>query len=333
MIRVGINGFGRIGRQVMRQSIGRDDLAVVAVNDLWDPAVFAHLLRHDSTYGAFPHEVRVSEEGLSIGGRNVVFTSHRDPGEIPWGQREVDVVVEATGLFRDRTQAERHRNPGGARKVIISAPAKDPDLTVVMGVNSDAYQSEKHHVISNASCTTNCLAPLAKVLNDAFQIESGMMNTIHAYTSDQQLLDGPHKDLRRARSAAINMIPTSTGAAVAVGDVLPELDGKLDGFSVRVPTPTVSLLDFTAICRRPVTAETVNEALSNASRTSLAGVLAVTEEPLVSSDYVGSEYSAVVDLTLTQAVGEQMVKVVAWYDNEMGYATRVVDLIEWITRT
>ncbi len=329
---VGINGFGRIGRQVVRQFVGRDDVQVRAVNGLWDLETFMHILRRDSNYGEFPASVEMAENGLRVDGREIIFTHERDPVNIPWEDMGVDVVVEATGVFRDRDKAGEHISGGGAKKVIITAPADDPDLTVVLGVNEDSYDRTEHHIISSASCTTTCLAPVVRVLDESFGIESGLINTIHAYTRDQSLLDGPHKDLRRARAAAVNMIPTTTGAARAVGEVIPHLEGKLNGFAVRVPTTTVSLLDLTVQVREVVTPDCVNEAMQSAADGSLAGILQVSDEPLVSVDFMGDTHSAVVDLPFTSTSGEHMAKVLAWYDNEMGYAARVADLVHLLIK-
>ena len=330
MVKVGINGFGRIGRQVLRLAVENDDVKVVAVNDLWDTETFVNLLRRDSNFGPFPVDVEECDGGLLVDGEKIEFFSQRDPADIPWSDVGVQVVVESTGLFRDGEQAEKHITGGGAEKVLISAPATDMDLTVVLGVNDAKYNPDNHSIISNASCTTNCLAPLSMVLDENFGIKNGVMNTIHAYTSNQQLLDGPHKDPRRARAAAVNMIPTTTGAARAVGEVLPHLDGKLDGFAVRVPTTTVSLLDLTVQVEKQVTIKDINEAMEEEAEGRLSGIMGVCDEPLVSGDFVGSPYSCVVDREFTHVVGDQMAKVVAWYDNEMGYAARLVDVISQV---
>ncbi|MFO7941681.1 MAG: type I glyceraldehyde-3-phosphate dehydrogenase [Bacillota bacterium] len=325
MTRVGINGFGRIGRMVLRQSLSQVGVEVVAVNDLFGVDSFAHLLKYDTAYGRFPGEVTVDGDDLMIAGRRVQFSSERDPALIPWSDADVEVVVESTGVFRDRDSAAKHLQ-AGADRVIISAPAKEPDLTVVLGVNHENYDPDKHQVISNASCTTNCLAPLVRVLDDLVGVERGLMNTVHAYTADQQLQDGPHKDLRRARAAAANVVPTTTGAAVAVGEVLPTMRGRLDGFAVRVPLPSVSLLDLTVVPGRETDVDEINRAFYGAAEGAMKGILGVTDEPLVSSDFLGNTASATVDLNLTQVVDGRLVKVVAWYDNEMGYATRIVEL-------
>ena len=332
-VRVGINGFGRVGRCFLRAAHEHGaDIEVVAVNDLVDARTLAHLLRYDSVFGRFPGRVHANGDGLEVSGQMVRTFAEADPRALPWRALGVDVVIESTGRFRTRADASAHFE-AGARKVILSAPAKGdeaPDATVVLGVNFDeAYDPDVHHLISNASCTTNCLAPVAKVLNDAVGIKHGLMTTIHAYTSDQHLLDGPHKDLRRARAAALNIIPTSTGAAKALGLVIPELDGRLNGFAVRVPTPTGSLVDLTVETPRPTTREEVNAAFRDAAdRGPLEGILDYTEDPIVSADIVGSPYSAIFDASLTSVIDGSQVKVVAWYDNEWGYSTRLVELAE-----
>ena len=334
-VRVGINGFGRIGRNVFRAArarglTGGEEIEWVAVNDLTDAATLAHLLRYDSILGPYPGTVAVGDEGaLEVDGRELKVLAERDPGALPWGELGVDVVIESTGLFTDREQAAVHLQ-GGARKVIISAPAKNPDATVVLGVNfEEAYDRDAHDVISNASCTTNCLAPVAKVVNDTVGIAHGLMTTIHAYTADQRLQDLPHVDLRRARAAAINLIPASTGAAKAIGLVIPELQGKLNGFAVRAPVPTGSVVDLTVECERPTSAEEVNAAFKSAAESGpLAGLLSYTEDPIVSSDIVRSPYSAIVDSLLTAVMDGTMLKVIAWYDNEWGYSNRLVDLVQ-----
>jgi glyceraldehyde 3-phosphate dehydrogenase len=332
-VKVAINGFGRIGRGFLRSALERDaDIEVVAVNDVADAATLAALLRHDSVYGRFPGTVTSSEGEIAIDGSGIRVLSEPEPHSLPWGELGVDVVVESTGRFRTRAAAAQHLD-AGARKVIISAPAKgsEPaDATVVLGVNFDeVYDPEKHDVITNASCTTNCLAPVAKVLHEAVGIRHGLMTTVHAYTSDQNLLDGPHSDLRRARAGAINLVPTSTGAAKALGLVIPELEGRLHGYAVRVPLPTGSLVDLTVETARETTADEVNAAFrERADSGGLAGILAYSEEPLVATDVVGSPYSAVFDAPLTSVIDGTQVKVVAWYDNEWGYATRMVELAE-----
>jgi len=331
--RIAINGFGRIGRAVLRIAHERDlDIEIVAVNDVADPATLAQLLAFDSVYGRFPDRVSAGDHYLQIGDReHVIVSSHRDPSELPWEAYGIDVVLEATGKFRTREQAATHL-AAGASKVILSAPAKgdEPiDANIVLGVNEGIYDPDQHHIISNASCTTNCLAPLAKVLHETVGIRHGLMTTIHAYTADQNLLDGPHKDLRRARAGAINLVPTSTGAAKALGMVIPELQGKLHGYAVRVPVPTGSLVDLTVETERPTSTAEVNAAFKESADTGrLEGILAYSEEPLVATDIVGSPYSAVYDAPLTSVIDGTGVKVVAWYDNEWGYATRMVELAE-----
>lgn len=329
-VRVAINGFGRIGRNILRAA-KRDgsDIDFVAINDLADAATLAHLFRYDSVHGRYPGDVRAGDGALLIDNDAIRVLSERDPGQLPWGELGIDVVIECTGLFRSRDKASRHLS-AGARKVVISAPGDDPDVTVCLGVNHEEYEPEQHHIISNASCTTNCLAPVAMVLHAGLTIEKGWMTTVHAYTSDQRLLDAPHKDRRRGRSAALSMIPTTTGAARAVGLVLPALRGKLDGCSIRVPTPDVSIVDLVAKVGRKTTPEEVNDIMRAAAGGSLDGILAVSDEPLVSADYVGSSMSATVDAEFTRVVGDDMVQVIAWYDNEMGYSTRVKELVEYI---
>jgi glyceraldehyde 3-phosphate dehydrogenase len=331
-IRVGINGFGRIGRQVFRAIWERypDDLEVVAVNDLTDNQTLANLLKYDSNYGRFPATVEVSEGSFLVNGKEVKTFAQYDPSQIPWKDLGVSIVVEGTGVFRSGEQAGLHRTGGGAQKVIITAPAKPADSvdwTVVMGVNEGDYERDKHHVISNASCTTNCLAPVAKVIHEAFGIKRGLMTTIHAYTNDQRILDLPHKDPRRARAAALNIIPTTTGAAKAVALVIPELAGKFDGFALRVPTPTVSIVDFVAELGQDVTKDEVNNVLRSAAEGELNGILGYSEDPLVSMDLKGDDRSSIVDGPLTNVLDGNMVKIVTWYDNEWGYSCRVRDLI------
>jgi len=330
--RVAINGLGRTGRTFLRAACAQQaDLEVVAVNDLTDHDTLAHLIAYDSVAGRFPQEVRRVGDQIVIGDWRPRAFSASDPGELPWRELGVDVVIESTGRFRTRALAARHLD-AGARKVIISAPAKGsepPDATVVLGVNfDDVYDPERHHILSNASCTTNCLAPVAKVLHDGFGIRHGQMTTVHAYTGDQMLLDGPHKDLRRARSAAINIVPTSTGAAQAIGLVIPELEGRLNGFAVRVPTPTGSLIDLTVEVEQVTTKDAVNDLLARHAYGPLEGIMAYTEDPIVSSDIIGSPFSATVDGALTTVVDDSQIKVVAWYDNEFGYSSRLVDLAE-----
>ena len=328
-VRVGINGFGRIGRNVFRAAQAQQaDVEWVAVNDLTDAKTLAHLLKYDSILGPYPGSVEQTGAGLLVDGRELKVLAERDPGALPWGDLGVDVVVESTGLFTNRADAAKHLD-NGAKKVIISAPAADPDVTVVLGVNfDDAYDPAKHDVISNASCTTNCLAPVAKVITDTIGIKHGLMTTIHAYTADQRLHDLPHKDLRRARAAAINLVPASTGAAKAIGLVVPELNGKLHGFAIRAPVPTGSVVDLTVECRRETSIEEVNGALKAASESGpLQGIMSYTEDPIVSSDIVTSPFSSIVDGLLTAVMDGTMLKVVAWYDNEWGYSNRLVDLV------
>jgi glyceraldehyde 3-phosphate dehydrogenase (phosphorylating) len=328
-LRAGINGFGRIGRNVFRAAHARGaDIDWVGVNDITDTETLAHLLKFDSILGPFPGEVEATETGLIVDGDELRVFAERDPADLPWGDAGAEVVIESTGLFTDRDSAAKHLE-AGAQKVIISAPAKGPDVTLALGVNNDAYDKDQHHVISNASCTTNCLAPVAKVLHDAVGIEHGVMTTIHAYTADQRLQDAPHSDLRRARAAAINLIPTSTGAAKAIGLVIPELDGKLNGIAVRAPVATGSVVDLVCSVSHPTTAEEINEAFAEkADSGALAGILKYSEDPIVSTDVVQSPYSSIFDAPLTMVIDERLVKVVAWYDNEWGYSNRVVDLTE-----
>ncbi len=330
-VRVAINGFGRIGRNVLRaaKASGAASLDFVAVNDLADGGTLAHLLKYDSVHGRYPGAVEVSGDGLSVDGDRILVLSERDPARLPWKELGIDVVVESTGIFRSRELASKHLE-AGARKVVVTAPAKDEDITMVLGVNHGLYDPERHHLISNASCTTNCLAPVAKVLLEDFGIVRGLMTTIHAYTAGQAVLDGPHKDLRRARAAAVSMIPTTTGAARAISLVLPELEGRLDGMAIRVPTPDVSLVDLVAELERDATGREVNDALRAAASTDLAGILRVEEAPLVSVDFTGECASSVVDAPSTTVMGRRLVKVLAWYDNEWGYSSRVVDLVEYV---
>ncbi len=341
MARVAINGFGRIGRQSFKALVERyaNDLEIVAVNDLTDNETLAHLLRHDSTYGAFEGDVSATEDRISVTyfdedgeerRMDLITLAEKDPAKLPWRDMDIDIVIESTGRFTDADQARAHLS-AGARKVIITAPAKGEDITVCLGVNEDSYDPAVHHIISNASCTTNCLAPVAKVLNDRFGIRRGLMTTIHSYTMDQNLQDNVHKDLRRARAAALNMVPTTTGAAKAVALVIPELKGKFDGFAVRVPTPTVSMVDFSVELDRPTSVEEINRAFREAAESEeMEGILGVSDEELVSSDFIGTTYSSVVDLPLTMAMGDDFFKIVAWYDNEWGYATRVADLTAYL---
>jgi glyceraldehyde 3-phosphate dehydrogenase len=328
--RIGINGFGRIGRNYFRAALAQGaDLEIVAVNDLTSPEALAHLLKYDSVGGRLAETIEVKDGNIVVDGNIIKVLAERDPAKLPWGELGVDIVIESTGFFTKAADAQKHID-AGAKKVLISAPASDEDITIVMGVNDGLYDSATHHIISNASCTTNCLGPLAKVINEAFGIERGLMTTIHAYTADQNLQDGPHKDLRRARAAAINMVPTSTGAAKAIGLVLPELKGKLDGYAIRVPVPTGSATDLTVTVSRETTVAEVNAALKAASETDeLKGLLTYTDEPIVSSDIVGDPASSIFDSGLTKVIGDQ-VKVVSWYDNEWGYSNRLVDLTELV---
>jgi glyceraldehyde 3-phosphate dehydrogenase len=326
--RVGINGFGRIGRNAFRAILGNPDLHldVVAVNDLTDPNTLAHLLKYDSVHGILDDEITATESGLLINGNELTVLSERDPADLPWGELGVDVVIESTGFFTERADVEKHISLGGAKKVLISAPAKGEDITIVIGVNDDKYDSEKHHIISNASCTTNCLAPLAKILMDNFGINSGLMTTIHAYTGDQRVHDFPHKDLRRARAAALSMIPTTTGAAVAVSRVLPELEGKLDGMAIRVPTVNVSVVDLTVDLQKNADVEAVNAVVREAAESELSGILGYSEDPLVSIDFNGNKLSSIFDAPFTHAIEGNLIKVLSWYDNETGYSNRLVEL-------
>jgi glyceraldehyde 3-phosphate dehydrogenase len=328
-VRVGINGFGRIGRNVFRAAQAANaDIEWVAANDLTDSKTLAQLLKYDSILGRYPGEVEATDDGIRVDGKELKVLAERDPGALPWGDLGVDVVIESTGFFTDRESAAKHLD-AGAKKVMISAPAKGEDVTVVLGVNFDAYDKDKHDVVSNASCTTNCLAPFAKVVNDAIGIKHGLMTTIHAYTSDQNLQDAPHRDLRRARAAAINLVPTSTGAAKAVGLVLPELNGKLHGFAVRAPVPTGSVVDLTFEAQRETSVDEVNAAFkAKADQGDLAGILRYTEDPIVSTDIVGDPFSSIVDGQLTAVIDGTLVKVVSWYDNEWGYSNRCVDLVQ-----
>jgi glyceraldehyde 3-phosphate dehydrogenase len=326
-VRVGINGFGRIGRNIMRAALGRRDIDFVAVNDLTNSRTLAHLLKYDSVLGNLHADVKASDNGITVDGEEFKVLSVKDPAQLPWADLGVEVVFESTGIFTDREGATKHLT-AGAKKVIVTAPAKKPDITVVLGVNDDQYDPAKHRINSNASCTTNCLAPLAKVLHDRFGIIKGWMTTVHSYTNDQQLLDLPHKDLRRARAAALSMIPTTTGAAIAVGEVLPELKGKLDGFSMRVPTPNVSVVDLSAVLGRKTTSEEVNAVLREAADGPLKGILAMSDDPLVSIDFRGNPNSSIIDSAYTRVMDGDFVKVVSWYDNEWGYANRCVDLVE-----
>jgi len=331
-IKIGINGFGRIGRNLMRCSMGDKDFDFVAVNDITDTKTLAHLLKYDSILGNLTHKVEAREKSIVVEGDEFAVYAERDPGKLPWKDLGVQIVVESTGLFTDRSQAAKHLD-SGAKKVIISAPAKKPDATICLGVNEETYDPSKHHVLSNASCTTNCLATVAKVLHQRFGIVRGYMTTIHSYTNDQKLLDLPHKDLRRARAAGLSMIPTTTGAAVAVGEVLPDLKGKLDGISVRVPTPNVSLTDFVAEVKRNVTEAEINAAFKEAANGSMKGILDYTDDELVSIDFRGNSHSSIVDGPYTAVMEGNFVKVLAWYDNEWGYSCRLRDLIRLVARS
>lgn len=328
-IKVGINGFGRIGRNVFRIALTNPQVEIVAVNDLTDAETLAHLLKYDSVHGILDADVEVQGNAILINGKAVSVIAERDPAALPWGQLGVEVVVESTGRFTDAAKAAAHK-AAGAKKVIISAPAKNEDITIVYGVNQNKYSVDKHHIISNASCTTNCLAPFAKVLHEKFGIKRGLMTTVHSFTNDQQILDLPHKDLRRARAASLSIIPTTTGAAKSVALVLPELKGKLNGFAMRVPTPNVSVADLVVDVEKHVTVEEVNNALKAAAEGELKGIMAYSAEPLVSKDYNGNAHSCVIDALSTMAIDGVMVKVVAWYDNEWGYSNRIVDLIDYI---
>lgn len=325
MAKVAINGFGRIGRQVLRIGLERKDLEFVGINDLTNAKTLAHLFKYDSVHGTFPGEVHAEEGAIVIDGKRIPIFAEKDPASLPWGKIGAEIIVESTGRFLDKDGASKHLQ-AGAKKVIISAPAKNEDITIVMGVNDDKYDAATHHIVSNASCTTNCLAPFAKVLSDKFGIESGLMTTVHAYTNDQVILDLPHKDLRRARAAGMSIIPTTTGAAKAVALVLPELKGKLNGFAMRVPTPDVSVVDLVVNVQKDTTVEEVNAALKEAANGAMKGILHYSEVPLVSIDYTNSPFSSIVDADLTMVMNKRQVKVISWYDNEWGYSTRVVDL-------
>ena len=330
-VKVGINGFGRIGRNIMRAALGDPNIDFVAVNDLTSAHTLAHLLKYDSVLGNLHAKVEATSDAISVDGDEFKVLSKRDPAELPWKELGVDVVFESTGLFTNRDAAAKHV-AAGAKKVVITAPAKGPDITIVLGVNDEKYDPATHQIISNASCTTNCLAPLAKVLHQSFGIQKGWMTTIHSYTNDQQLLDLPHKDLRRARAAALSMIPTTTGAAVAVGEVLPELKGRLDGISVRVPTPNVSLVDLNAILGKTTTGEDVNAALTAAANGAMKGILAMSHDELVSIDFKGNKFSSIVDAPYTKVMDGNFVKVLSWYDNEWGYSNRCVDLLRLLVK-
>jgi glyceraldehyde 3-phosphate dehydrogenase len=332
-VKVGINGFGRIGRLVFRAGYKNKNIELVAVNDLpVGTQTLAHLLKYDSNFGELPVQVEARENSLIVEGKEIKVFSYKSPSEIPWKDLGVEIVIESSGVFTDREKAIGHIQSGGAKKIVITAPAKGEDITIVMGVNDKAYDPKKHKIISNASCTTNCLAPMAKVLLDNFGIKSGLMTTIHSYTNDQRILDLPHKDLRRARAAALSMIPTTTGAAKAIGSVIPELKGKMDGLAIRVPTPDVSLTDLTCEVEKDATAENVNAAFKKASETTLKGILLYSLIPLVSKDFVGSNYSCIFDAELTRVMVPRLVKVMGWYDNEWAYSCRVVDLVDYIIK-
>ena len=330
-IKVGINGFGRIGRNVVRAALHNPNIEIVAANDLTDPKTLSHLLKYDSTLGPLKGDVQLEADAIVVNGKRIKIFAIKDPAEIDWPGVGAQVVVESTGRFTDAKDASKHLR-GSVKKVVISAPGKNEDITIVLGVNDGSYDASKHNIISNASCTTNCLAPVAKVLHEKFGIEKGSMTTIHSYTNDQPVLDFPHKDLRRARAAAINMIPTSTGAAKAIGLVMPDLKGKLDGYAMRVPTPNVSVVDLVVVTSKPTTTEEVNAALKAAANGPLKGILGYTEDPVVSTDMLHNPNSSIVDSELTKVMGGNLVKVVAWYDNEWGYSMRVVDLIEFLAK-
>ena len=330
-VKIGINGFGRIGRLVFRAGEKRPEMEIVAINDLMDAKTNAHLLKYDSIHGTYERDVKAGDGYIDVGGRTIKVFAEKDPAKLPWGDLGVDIVIESTGVFRSKEKASAHL-AGGAKKVVITAPGKNEDITIVMGVNEKKYDPANHHIISNASCTTNCLAPVAKVLMDSFGIRRGLMTTVHSYTNDQRILDLAHSDLRRARAACMSMIPTTTGAASAVALVLPELKGKLNGFSMRVPTPNVSVVDFVAELEKTATAEDVNSALRAAAEGPLSGILAYTQEELVSHDFNHDPHSAIVDGLCTMVIGGDMAKVIAWYDNEWGYSNRVVDLTSYIAR-
>jgi len=330
-IKVGINGFGRIGRNIYRAAIGDNAIDIVAVNDITDPQTLAHLLKYDSVLGNLKSAVTHSEDSIKVDSKSIRVFKEKDPAKIDWPSLGVEVVVESTGLFTNAEDARKHVR-GGVKKVLISAPAKGEDITICMGVNDKSYDASKHHIISNASCTTNCLSPIAKVLNESFGIESGLMTTIHSYTNDQKLLDLPHKDLRRARAAALSMIPTSTGAAKAIGLVLPELKGRLDGIAIRVPTPDVSLVDLTVRTAKPVSVEATNHAFKAAADGPMKGILQYVDEELVSIDFLHNPHSSMVDAPLTKTIGDRMVKVFSWYDNEWGFSCRMCDLIKHIVK-
>ncbi len=331
-LKIGINGFGRIGRNFFRASYKDPEIDIVAVNDITDAATLAHLLKYDSVLGILEADIKATDNSLIVDGKEVKVLSERNPSDINWKEFGISNVIESTGLFRKRPDAEKHIKDGGAEKVIISAPAIDPDVTLVLGVNEEIYDPGKHHIISNASCTTNCLAPPAKIIHDAFGIEKAFMTTIHSYTGDQKILDAPHKDLRRARSAAVSQIPTTTGAAKATGLVIPDLRGKIDGISIRVPTPNVSVVDLVAELKKNSTEEEVNQVLKEAAQGKLKGILDFTEEPLVSVDYMANPHSSIVDGKFTKVIQGNLLKILAWYDNEWGYSCRLIDICKYISR-
>ncbi|OGW54046.1 MAG: type I glyceraldehyde-3-phosphate dehydrogenase [Nitrospirae bacterium RIFCSPLOWO2_02_42_7] len=330
-VRIGINGFGRIGRNFFRTSFNNPDLEIAAINDLTDSKTLAHLLKYDSVFGILDAEIEAKPDSLVVNGKSIKIIAERDPVKLPWADFNTDIVIESTGIFTKREDAEKHLKAGG-KKVIISAPAKNPDITVVMGVNENKYNAKRHHIISNASCTTNCLAPIIKVLLKNFGIKRGLMTTIHSYTNDQRLLDLPHKDLRRARAAAVSLIPTTTGAAKAISLVLPEMEGKLDGMAVRVPTPNVSMVDLVVDVEKDVDEVKINNALRRAAAGNLNGILEYTEDPLVSIDFKGNPHSSIVDGSITTVIDKRMVKIIAWYDNEWGYSMRIRDLILYMSK-
>jgi glyceraldehyde 3-phosphate dehydrogenase len=331
-IKVGINGFGRIGRNLFRASVNYPEIEYLAVNDITDAKTLAHLLKYDSVLGGFKQDIQSTEDAIIVNGKKIKVLAEKDVGKLPWKDLGVDIVVESTGRYTKRPDIIKHIELAGARKVIVSAPATDPDITIVLGVNEEAYDSGKHHLISNASCTTNCLAPVVKVLHQEFGIEKAFMTTIHSYTNDQKILDAPHKDLRRARAAAVSQIPTTTGAAKAVGLVLPELKGKIDGVAIRIPTPNVSLVDLVAVMKKDVTEKDVNSAFKKAADGKLKGILQYTDEELVSVDFLSNPHSAIVDGPSTKVIDKNLLKVLAWYDNEWGYSCRLRDLIKYILR-
>jgi len=330
--RIGINGFGRIGRNMLRASWNDPAIEYVAVNDITDAKTLAHLLKYDSVLGTFPEDVKAVEDGILINGRKIRVLAEKELGKLPWKDLGVTVVIESTGKFTKRPDVIQHIEKGGAKKVIVSAPATDPDVTLVLGVNEKSYDPAKHHILSNASCTTNCLAPVVKVLHESFGVEKGFMTTIHSYTNDQKILDAPHKDLRRARAAAVSQIPTTTGAAKAVGLVLPDLKGKIDGISIRVPTPNVSIVDLVVVLKKTATAEEINAAFEKAAAGQLKDILGYTTEPLVSADFMGDRHSGIIDALSTKVIDGNLAKVLAWYDNEWGYSCRLVDLAKYISR-